>query len=163
MQMRNLQDAMMEELQDIFHAEKQIAQALPKMADRATDSRLKEAFKEHLEQTRGQIDRLEKTFEAFGSEPKGKRCEGIEGILEEGEEFLGDDGIDPEVRDALLIASAQKVEHYEIASYGTLCAWAKMLENNDASDLLMQTLNEEKETDDKLTRLATERVNKEAM
>jgi ferritin-like metal-binding protein YciE len=163
MPMRTLQDAMVEEMQDLLHAENQIAQALPRMAERAANSQLKEAFQEHMKQTEGQIERLKKAFEAFGSEPKGKRCEGIAGILEEGEEFLGQEEIDPDVRDALLIASAQKVEHYEIASYGTLCTWADMLENRDVADLLTQNLNEEKEADEKLTRLATERVNKQAM
>jgi len=162
MQMRNLQDAMMEELQDLFHAEKQIAQALPKMADKASNAQLKEALNEHLKETKGQIERLEKTFKAFGSKAKGKKCEGIAGILEEGDEFLQQDGIDPEVLDALLIASAQKVEHYEIASYGTVCTWAEMLENGDAHALLTESLNEEKQADEKLTRLAG-KVNKKAM
>ena len=161
MPMRKLQDALIEEMQDLLHAERQIANALPMMADRTTDTQLKEAFQKHKQQTDEQIQRLERAFQAIGEQPKAKRCEGIEGILEESEDLLSDD-LDPDVMNAILIASAQKVEHYEIASYGTVSSWAEILEHKEAADLLRQTLEEEKETDQSLTKLAEASVNRQA-
>lgn len=161
MPMRNLQDALVEEMQDLLHAERQIANALPMMAEKTSDSKLKEAFQEHKKQTDEQIQRLERAFKSIGAEAKAKRCEGIEGILEESEDLLSDD-LDPDVMNAILIASAQKVEHYEIASYGTVCSWADTLEFKEAADLLRQTLEEEKQADQGLTKLAKESVNQQA-
>lgn len=158
MPMKNLRDAMVQELQDMLHAEQQIAQALPKMADKATNPQLKEAFQEHITQTDGQIRRLEQAFQALGSEPKARECEGIHGIIEEGEEMMQDD-VDQEAMNAMLIAAAQKVEHYEMATYGTLRSWAEWLQNQEAAELMRQNLEEEKQTDMKLTQLAERMAN----
>lgn len=161
MPMKTLQDAMVEELQDMLHAERQIASALPKMAAKTSNTKLREAFESHARQTEGQIERLERAFQAVGAEAKARRCEGIEGILEEGEQFMRDE-LDQDVLDAMLIAAAQKVEHYEIASYGTLRTWAQMLKNDDAVKLMEESLAEEKDTDQKLTEIAETVVNKQA-
>ncbi len=161
MPMRNLQDALVEEMQDLLHAERQIKAALPRMAEKASNDQLRNAFEEHIKQTEGHIERLEQAFREIGAEAKAKTCEGIQGILKEGEELMNDD-VDPDVLNAILIASAQKVEHYEIASYGTVCTWAQMLKHGKAADLLRQSLDEEKQTDERLTRLAEENVNKRA-
>jgi ferritin-like metal-binding protein YciE len=153
MKMQSIQDLFVKELQDLYSAENQIAEALPKMAEAASSEDLKAGFREHLKQTQGQIKRLEQIFEQLGNSAEGDTCRGMEGLLEEGEELMDEDA-DPEVLDAGLIAAAQKVEHYEIASYGTVRTYARLLGMNDAVQLLEQTLSEEKETDAKLTDLA---------
>lgn len=159
---KNLEDIFLQELQDVLSAERQITRALPQMVEHASDEELKAGFEEHLEQTREQVNRLEQVFELFGRKPRAKRCGGMEGILEEGKEQMEKIG-DPHLRDAVMIAAAQKVEHYEICAYGTLVTWAEQLGHNDAAEILKQTLAEEKQTDQKLTKLAKAHVNEEAM
>lgn len=161
MPVQNLQDALTEEIQDLLHAEHQISKALPKMAEKAHNSELREAFQQHQKETEGQIQRLEQVCQVLGISPDPKKCEGIRGILAEGEEHMGEE-MDPEVMDAMLIAAAQKVEHYEISSYGSVRSWTELLQNTQARDLLDQTLNEEKDTDKKLTQLAMNMVNTQA-
>ena len=160
--MKSLRDLYVEELQDIYDAEQQITRALPKMAEMATHPQLKQAFQEHLEQTQGQIQRLDQIFRQMGQQARGKGCKGMQGIITEGQEQMqkGERG---DGMDAFLIAAAQKVEHYEIASYGTVKTWAKLLGEADAAKLLQQTEDEEGQTDKRLTRLAESMVNKEAM
>lgn len=159
--MKNLEDALVDELRDILHAEKQLTKALAKMAKKASSEELREAFEEHREVTLEQIERLEKAFDVLGKAPRAKKCEGMFGILEEGKEHLEEDA-EPSVLDAVMIADAQKAEHYEIASYGTVIAWAEQLGQNEIVRLLEQTLEEEKETDVKLTELAETLANQEA-
>jgi len=161
MKVESLHDVFEDELKDILSAEKQLLKALPKMAKAASNEELAAGFEEHLEQTKGHVERLEKIFETLGKTPRAKKCKAMEGLIEEGSELMEEDAV-PEVMDALLIAAAQKVEHYEIATYGTLVAWARQLDMNDAADLLQQTLDEEKETDVKLTELAEAGVNASA-
>ncbi len=156
-----LEKALVDELKDILSAEKQITKALPKMAKAATDPKLKEGFEMHLEQTKEQITRLEKAFEIMGKTATAKKCKAMEGIIAEGQELMDEDATD-DVKDALLIAAAQKVEHYEIASYGTVCTWADLLGKSDVSELLKQTMSEEEQTDKKLTRLSKQ-INKDAV
>jgi ferritin-like metal-binding protein YciE len=158
--MKNLEDAFVEELKDILHAEKQLIKALPKMSKAAHDPELKQAFDTHNRETQEQIKRLERVFESMDRSPRARRCEAMEGLVKEGEHMIQEKA-EPEVNDAVLIASAQKIEHYEIASYGTVCAWAEQLGLNDAAELLKQTLSEEKQTDQKLNHLA-ETVNRHA-
>jgi ferritin-like metal-binding protein YciE len=155
MAIHNLQDALLEELRDVLSAEKQITRALKQMAKNASNEQLKEAFEEHLAQTEVQIERLEKAFEALDKKPRSKHCDAMEGLLSEGKEIMEEDA-EPEVRDAMMIAAAQKVEHYEIATYGTLCTWAETLGLDEVASLLKETLAEEKETDEKLNQLAAE-------
>lgn len=161
MPLSNLNDALLHELKDVLSAEKQLASALPKMAKAAGDQQLRALFEEHLGQTKTQIERLEKVFETLGKSARAHRCEAMAGIVEEGKSVL-EEKAEPEVLDAMLIGAAQKAEHYEIATYGTLCTWAKQLGLNDALKLLTETLNEEKQTDEKLTRLAKSRKNPQA-
>jgi ferritin-like metal-binding protein YciE len=158
--LQDLRDLWVDELKDLYHAEHQILKALPKMAKAAVDDELRTAFEEHLEQTRGHVERLEQVFEQIGEAPKGKRCKGMEGIIAEGKEMIDLDLPEP-VGDAALIAAAQRVEHYEIAAYGTVRTYAELLGEGDAATLLEETLNEEKETDERLTAIA-ESVNPEA-
>jgi ferritin-like metal-binding protein YciE len=153
--MESLQELFVKELQDLFSAENQITKALPKMAKAASSRELKAGFEQHLEQTKRQITRLEQIFEELETSPDGDKCKGMEGLLKEGEALIDEDA-EPEVLDAALIAAAQKVEHYEIASYGTVRTYANLLGLTTAADLLEQTLNEEKETDSKLTDIAGE-------
>lgn len=154
--MSTLREAFLEELADIYDAEKQILKALPKMVKAAQNEELKEGFEEHLEETEEQVRRLERVFEAFDQKPKATKCRGIAGIIEEAQEHIqAKDG------DAALICAAQKVEHYEIAAYGSLKSWAECLEEHEAVDLLEETLEEEKATDDKLTEAAENIVNAE--
>ena len=153
MKMEDLKDLFVDELKDIYSAENQITKALPKMAKTAKSPDLKKGFELHLEQTKGQIARLEQIFDELGESPKGKKCHGMEGLLEEGKELMGEDA-EPEVMDAGLISAAQRVEHYEIAAYGTVKTYAELLGMSKAAKLLGETLNEEKETDQKLTGLA---------
>ena len=155
MKMESLQELFVKELQDLYSAENQIAEALPKMAKAASSGELKAGFEQHLDQTKGQVKRLEQIFEQLGTSAKGDKCKGMEGLLKEGEELMDEDA-EPEVLDAGLIAAAQKVEHYEIASYGTVRTYANLLGMSKAANLLEQTLNEEKETDSKLTDIAEE-------
>jgi ferritin-like metal-binding protein YciE len=162
MKMKTLQDLFLDQLRDLYHAENQLVKALPKMAKGAHAPALRSAFEEHLEQTRHQAERLEQVFEKLGARAKGKKCQAMVGLVEEGEELLGEDA-EPDVRDAGLIAAAQKAEHYEIACYGTLCTWAQELGQQGAFDLLKQTLDEEKATDEKLTHLAESGINQAAL
>lgn len=161
MKNKNLEDAFLEELKDLYHAEKQLVKALPKLAKSATCQTLATAFTEHLAETNEHVRRLEDVFKSINQEPAGKKCEAMAGLVEESEEVLEFDGPDT-VRDALLIASAQKAEHYEIASYGTLRAWAKQLNYEQAHTLLEQTLAEEKTADVTLTELAYSHINRDA-
>jgi len=161
MSAESLHDAFEEELKDILSAEKQLLKALPKMAKAATNEDLKAGFEEHLEQTKVHVERLEKVFELLDKAPRAKKCKAMEGLIEEGAELMEED-VEPDVLDAMLIGAAQKVEHYEIATYGTLVTWAKQLEMEDAASILHETLDEEKETDLKLTELAETGINAEA-
>ena len=160
MKIESLRDLFIEELKDIYSAENQIIKALPKMEKAASSPQLKAGFSEHLQQTKGQVERLEQIFTQLDESQKGKTCKGMKGLLEEGEELMDED-VDPEVLDAGLISAAQRVEHYEIAAYGTVRTYAELLGLNDAAELLQQTLNEEKQTDQKLNTLA-ESINVEA-
>ena len=162
MKLDSLNKLYVDELKDIYSAETQITRALPRMVKTATSPQLKAAFEAHLQQTYGQIERLERIFQTLEKSPRGKKCVGMEGLLEEGKEVMGED-IDPEVLDAALIAAAQKVEHYEIASYGTARAYARLLSDNAAVELLTLTLEEEVESDEKLTHLAESGINVESM
>ena len=161
MALNTLQDLLVEELKDTYSSETQIAKALPKMAQAATSPQLKAAFEKHLVETQNQVKRLEQIFQQLGESPEGNDCEATEGLVKEGEELMGEQA-DPQVLDAGLIAAAQKVEHYEIASYGTLTTWAKELGHTQIADLLHQTLSEEKTTDEALTALAESRINASA-
>lgn len=154
--MGNLRETFVDELRDVFDAEKQLLKALPKLAKAAENEELKAAFEQHTEETEGQIERLKEVFEAFGEEPRGKKCKGMEGLIEEGAEM-----IEEEAGDAALICAAQKAEHYEIATYGSLAAWANLLEETEAVDILEEILQQEKDTDEKLTELAESVVNAE--
>jgi ferritin-like metal-binding protein YciE len=155
MSVENLQDLFVHELKDILDAERQLTKALPKMAKAAESDELKAAFEEHLSVTEEQIGRLETIFESLDKAARGKHCAGMEGLVKEGSELIKEEDPGP-ARDAGLICAAQKVEHYEIASYGSLLEWAKILEMDDAVELLQTTLAEEKETDEKLTAIASE-------
>lgn len=156
-----LQELFLDELKDLYHAEHQVLKSLPKMAKAATAPELQKAFETHLRQTETQIDRLERVFKMMNTPPKGKRCKGMEGIIEEGKEALEED-FAPPVLDAALVASAQRVEHYEMAGYGTLCAFAKILGHNEAAKLLQETLDEEQSTEKLLTMLAQSHINQQA-
>ncbi len=160
-QMRTLQDLYVNELKDLYNAEQQILKALPKMVKAASSPELKDAFNQHLEQTREQVNRLDRIFQELGKAPRGKKCVGMQGIIEEGEELLKEKG-DPAVKDAGLISAAQRVEHYEMAGYGTVRTFANVLGYNDQAQALQTTLNEEGDADHKLTRLAETMVNPEA-
>ena len=159
---KNMQDLLIEELRDIYHAEKQLTRALPKMARAASNEQLKQAFTQHLEETQGQIERLEQVFEKLDTRTRGKHCHAMEGLIEEAKEIM-EMGLTPELQDVALIAAAQKVEHYEIAGYGTLHALAQSAGLDEVAQLLEQTLNEEKKTDELLNKLAISDVNKKAM
>lgn len=148
-----LRKLMEDQLADIYYAEKQVLKALPKMAKNATNDELRAAFTDHAEETKTQIERLEQMFEAMGLPAKGKKCPAIDGILEEGKEIMEEFSDDPAL-DAGLVSAAQKVEHYEIASYGSMVAWAEQLGLDDVLDLLNETLEEEKAADEKLSGIA---------
>jgi len=158
---KNLEELFAETLKDIYFAEKQILRALPKMAREAASPELKQAFETHRDQTEGQVERLNQVFEQLGRPARGKTCEAIIGIIDEAKEIM-EEFKGAEALDAGLASSAQAVEHYEIARYGTLKTWAQQLGLNDAAKLLNETLKEEIETDKLLTRLATSSVNKKA-
>ena len=162
MEIDSLRKLYVEELKDLYSAEKQILQALPRMAKKAKNPQLKAGFEEHARQTEEQVRRLDQIFEGLGKSPRGKKCKGMEGLLEEGKEVMQED-MDDETRDAALIAAAQKVEHYEIAGYGTVRTYAQLLGEKEAARLLQQTLDEEGMTDKKLTQLAETSINVEAM
>lgn len=160
-QTQTLEDLYIHELKDAFSAEQQILKALPKMEKAASHERLQQAFREHREITQEQVRRLESIMESLEASPRGQKCKGIEGIIEEGEEIMNESN--GEARDAALIASAQRVEHYEIALYGTLRTFANQLGREEDARLLQQTLEEEGEADHELTELAESRINREAM
>lgn len=156
-----LQDLLIETLRDTYNAEKQLVKALPKMAKAASSEELQNAFNEHLEVTKEQVARLEEVFQELDVPVRGKHCVAMEGLIEEGKELMEED-IEPEVLDAGLIAAAQKVEHYEIAAYGTLRTWAGMLGHQRAAELFQTTLEEEADADEKLSQLAETLVNVQA-
>ena len=156
----NLHDVYVEQLKDLYSAESQLIKALPKMAKAATSPELADGFKQHLEQTKEHAARIEKIFESLDGKPTGKKCKAMEGLIKEGAEAIEEDA-SPAARDALLIAAAQRVEHYEIAGYGSVKTYAGLLGEDEAVKLLEQTLQEEVETDEKLTQ-AAESINAEA-
>ena len=161
MQENSLQQLYVEQLRDLYNAEQQLVKALPKMAKAAQSEGLRQGIAEHLEQTKGHVDRLQQIFSAMDESPKGKKCAGMEGLVEEGEEVIKEHSSGG-VLDAGLIGAAQRVEHYEIAAYGTVRSFAELLGESQAVDLLQQTLEEEKETDEKLTELSKE-INTQAL
>ena len=156
-----LHDAFIDELRDSYDAERQLTKALPKLAKAASSPELREAFETHLEETRHQIERLEQVFESLGEKVRGKHCDGIAGIIEEGKSTMEED-FDDSTMDACLIAAGQRAEHYEMAAYGTLVAWARAMGHTDAADLLQETLDEEKAADEKLTAIAEAGINQAA-
>ena len=160
-QTETLHDAFLDELRDAYDAEKQLIKALPKLAKAADSDELRTAFETHLEETQGHAERLEQVFASLDEKVRGKHCDGMAGIIEEGRSVMGED-FEDDVMDAALIAAAQKVEHYEIASYGTVRTWAESLGEREAARLLQQTLDEEGATDKKLTALAESFINVEA-
>jgi ferritin-like metal-binding protein YciE len=154
--MSTLRETFLEELADLYDAEKQLIKALPRMAKAAEHDELRDAFETHLEETEEHVNRLEQVFEKMGEKPRGKKCKAMQGLLEEGQDLIKE-----KEGDAALICAAQKVEHYEIASYGSLRSWAKLMEEEDAAELLEETLQEEKATDQKLTQTAENSINVE--
>jgi ferritin-like metal-binding protein YciE len=154
--MSTLRETFLEELGDIYDAEKQLVKALPKMAQAAQHEELRRAFEEHLEQTERQVERLEQVFEVVGEEAKSKGCRAMEGLIKEADELIKNHR-----GDASLICAAQKIEHYEIASYGSLQTWARLIGEDDAADLLEETLDEERDTDEQLTEVAENTINVE--
>ena len=159
--MKSLRDLYVEELKDLYNAEQQILKALPKMVRAASDRDLQRAFSQHEKQTQRQVKRLERIFRQLGETPRGKKCKGMEGLLEEGKDLI-QERPEPDVLDAGLISAAQRVEHYEIAGYGTVRAYAQLLGEEEHVALLQETLDEEGETDKKLTALAESSINVEA-
>ena len=158
---KTLNDLFLAHLKDIYYAEKKIYRTLPKMVKAAQESELKKALTTHREETQGQIERLEQVFEMIGKRPQAKTCEAMKGLVAEGDEVISAQG-DPSVKDAALIAAAQRVEHYEIAGYGTARTFAQQLGKSDAARLLQETLDEEADTDKKLTELAVTTINIDA-
>ena len=161
MEMESLKELYVEELKDLYSAEKQLVKALPKMAKNATNAELQQAFTKHLEETEGHVERLEQIFEMLGERAGGKKCKGMEGLIEEAKELLEEDAAE-EVLDAGLISKAQHVEHYEMAGYGTVRTYAQQLGLDDQADLLQQTLDEESNANELLTQIAESSVNLEA-
>src|SRR4029079_3807597 len=161
MEMESLKELYVEELKDLYSAEKQLVKALPKMAKNATNAELQQAFTKHLEETQGHVERLEQIFEMLGERAGGKKCKGMEGLIEEAKELLEEDAAE-EVVDAGLISKAQHVEHYEMAGYGTVRTWAQQLGLDDQAELLQQTLDEEGNANELLTQIAETSVNLEA-
>jgi ferritin-like metal-binding protein YciE len=161
MALETLRDLFLNELRDMYHAEKQLVRALPRMAKAADSDELRQAIEKHLGETEGQVRRLESVFQSVGETARAKRCQGMAGLVEEGKEILEEDGQEP-VIDAAIIAAAQKVEHYEIASYGCLITYADLLGEREASRLLKQNLAEEEATDKALTQLAERSINQAA-
>jgi len=162
MKLDTLKKLYVEELRDLYNAENQLVKALPKMAKGASSAELKQAFEDHLEQTKEHVERLDEIFSRLDEKPTGKTCKAMKGLIEEGSEMLDQDG-EESVIDAGLIGAAQRVEHYEIAAYGTVRTFANLLGEEEAADLLQQTLDEEGETDKQLSELAEEIVNQEAL
>ncbi len=162
MSLESLDGLFLDELKDVYNAEKQILKALPRMAKAASSDALRQAFTNHLRETEGQVRRLEKIFELLGQTARGKKCKGMEGLLEEGKEIMEEEGA-PEVIDAALISAAQRVEHYEMAAYGCLRTYAQLLGYEDAVKLLQQTLAEEEAADEKLTALGEGGINQAAV
>ena len=160
--LNDLNDLLIDQLRDLYNAEGQLTKALPKMAKAAQSERVKEAFERHLEETEHQVERLEQAFEHLREPAKGKKCQAMEGLIEEAKEII-DEHKESAMLDAALICAAQKVEHYEIATYGTLCTWADLLGLNEVSDLLKETLDEEKTADETLTEIAESEINVEAV
>ena len=158
---KTLHDAFLDELRDAYDAEKQLTKALPKMAKAATSPDLRAAFEAHLEETRGHITRLEELFAGLDEKIRGKHCDGIAGIIEEGKSVMEED-FDDATMDACLIADGQRAEHYEMAAYGSLIAWARAMDHTEAADLLQETLDEEKAADEKLSSLAENGINQAA-
>ncbi len=158
---KTLHDIFLDEIRDVYNAEKQLTKALPKLAKSATSVELKSAFQSHLKETEGHISRLERVFAALGEKVRGKHCDGIEGIIEEGKSLMEED-LDEVTMDAGLIAAGQRAEHYEMAAYGVLVAWAQAMGHTQAADLLQQNLDEEKAADEKLNQLAEGGINREA-
>ena len=158
MSLETLHDLMVHELKDLYSAERQLVQALPKMAKGANSDRLRTAFENHLAQTEEQVVRIETILDSFGESPRGQKCAGMEGLIEEGKELLKEDA-DPDVLDAGIIVAAQKVEHYEIVAYGSVCEYARMLGHTEALQLLEKTLDEEKKADQLLNQLAEGGIN----
>ena len=159
--MKKLEDLFLHLLKDVYHAEKQAVRAMPKMAKSVESAELRQAFETHQQETIQQVQRLEQVFEIAGKKPRAETCPAIQGLVEEAKEVM-DGAEDPDVLDAGILAAAQAIEHYEIARYGTLRAWAEELGMNDAARLLQQTLDEEKKTDKLLSEIAVSRLNREA-
>jgi len=159
--MDSLADLLQDELKDIYDAEKQLTKALPKLAKKATNEQLREALESHLQETEGHIERLEQIFEQMEMPARGKKCEGMQHLIAEGNEMIGDAEEDG-TRDAVMIAAVQKTEHYEIATYGTIRTWANLLGKSDIASILEETLEEEKAADEKLTSIAESFVNEQA-
>ena len=162
MKLDTLKTLYIEELRDLYNAESQLLKALPKMAKAASSEELKDAFEKHLEQTKTHVERLEEVFEEIGEKPKSKTCKAMKGLIDEGSEILQEDG-EESVIDAGIIVAAQKVEHYEIASYGSVRTFAQLLGKDRSAELLQTTLDEESETNETLNQLAEEIVNPEAL
>lgn len=162
MKLDTLENLYISELRDLYSAENQLLKALPKMAKSASSPELKDAFEQHLEQTKGHVERLEQLFQQLDESPKGKTCQAMKGLIEEGSEILKEEG-EESVLDAGMIVAAQKVEHYEIASYGSVRTFANLLGQDEAARLLQSTLDEESETNEILNRLAESVVNPEAL
>jgi len=161
MEMSSLQDLWVENLKDLYSAENQLLKALPRVAKKVENEQLRQALQMHIKETEGQVDRLERIFKKLGEKPTGKKCHGMEGLLEEAKELMGEDA-EPEVLDAGLIVDCQKVEHYEIAGYGSAVTFAKLLGDDESARLLAQTLDEEERTDKKLTQIAESTINVQA-
>ena len=161
MKLNNLRDLYVEQLRDLYDAEKQLTKALPKMAKAATSPKLKEAFQNHLRETEGHVKRLEQVFGTLDMAPRGKKCKAMQGLVEEGSEMM-EENAEPEVMDAGLIAAAQRVEHYEMAGYGTVRTYAQTLGEKQAATLLQQTLDEEKHADELLSQIAESTINIQA-
>jgi ferritin-like metal-binding protein YciE len=162
MSLHTMEDLLVHELKDLLSAENQLVKALPKMAKAASSPELQQAFEDHLEETKQQVERLQSAFEELEVSGRGKKCKAMEGLIEEGKEIVDEDA-DDNVKDAALIAAAQKVEHYEIAGYGTAIAFAKILGNEKVAEILVESLEEEKAADSKLTELAESQVNLQAV
>ena len=162
MTVKTTRELLIDELRDIYHAENQLVKALPKMAKAAKAQKLRQAFEHHLDETKGQVERLDRVFEQLDTRSSGKRCEAMQGLIEEAKEMI-EEIKTPEVLDCALIVGAQKVEHYEIASYGSVCALADALGEKGVKQLLEETLSEEKAADQKLNQLAISEVNKSAL
>ena len=160
-EMGTLHEAFVDELRDTYDAEKQLTKALPKMAKAANSPELRDAIETHLEETRQQVERLEQVFESLDEKARGKHCDGIAGIIQEAQAIMKED-FDEATADACLIAAAQRAEHYEMAAYGTLVAWARAMGHDEAADLLQETLDEEKAADEKLNTLAEGGINEQA-